>query len=60
MSLAEWTQLVSALSFGKRLPKAVYFVRLDDWSVVPSGLAATVNDKQVDLPNGSNHRKKDG
>lgn len=37
--LVRW---IGALTFGKRLPTAVYIHRPDDWGVIPSELAATV------------------
>lgn len=42
MNRAEFVRWVNALTFGKRLPTAVYIHRPQDWRIISPELAATV------------------
>ena len=35
MNLDEFKTWISAVRFGKRLPTALYFMRLEDWTIIP-------------------------
>lgn len=42
MKLTQVLEWIRAVDFGKRLPTALYICRLDDWTMIPVELAATV------------------
>jgi DNA phosphorothioation-associated putative methyltransferase len=42
MELSQFSEWVSSIPFGKRLPSALYIARLTDWTIIPAELAATI------------------
>jgi DNA phosphorothioation-associated putative methyltransferase len=42
MNLTQFTNWISQISFGKKLPGALYIIRPTDWSIIPPELAATI------------------
>jgi hypothetical protein len=42
MELKQFKHWIQRISFGKRLPDALYIARPSDWSIFPPELAATI------------------
>ena len=42
MNFSLFTNWISQISFGKKLPGALYIIRPTDWSIIPPELAATI------------------